>query len=73
MNPFDTQFLTQDRIADLMRASSDLHRGPEGGGFASRIAAVLAVPRRWSASRHAADASAAGSVGPHPLGGAQRP
>ena len=39
MNPFDTQFLTQDRISQLMQASSDLRRGPEGGGFASRIAA----------------------------------
>lgn len=73
MNPFDTQFLTHDRIADLMRTSSDLHRGPGGGGFASRIAAALAVPRRWAAGRHADDSAAAGSVGPHPLGGAQRP
>ena len=44
MNPFDTQFLAQERIDDLMRVSSDLHRGAEGGGFASRIAAALAVP-----------------------------
>ena len=70
MNPFDTQFLTQDRISQLMQASSDLRRGPEGGGFASRIAAALAVPRRWSPGRRS-DAAPAPRSGPH--GVAQRP
>ena len=67
MNPFDTQFLTQDRIVDLMRVSSDLHRGAEGGGFASRIATALAVPRRWAAGRQPEAASAAASVRPRRL------
>ena len=71
MNPFDTQFLTQDRIVDLMRVSSDLRRGAEGGGFASRIATALAVPRRWAAGRQSDAASPAVSVTPRRL--AQRP
>ena len=71
MNPFDTQFLAQDRIVDLMRVSSDLHRGAEGGGFASRIATALAGPRRWAAGRQSDAASPAVSVTPRRL--AQRP
>ena len=62
MNPFDTQFLTQDRIGDLLRASSDLHRGAEGGGIASRIAAALAVPHRRIGGRPADAASPGASV-----------
>ena len=67
MNPFDTQFLAQERIDDLMRVSSDLHRGAEGGGFASRIATALAGPRRWAAGRRPEAAPAATPVRPRRL------
>jgi hypothetical protein len=50
MHPSDHNVLVQERISELMRISSDIHRGPEGASIASRIAGALSgpVPRPWS-------------------------
>ena len=56
MNPFDNQFLAQDRIADLMRVSADIHRGPDRPDRPDRpsLTAALARLRRRLADARAA-------------------
>ena len=44
MSPFDTTFLTHERIDDLVRVSADIHRGPEGATVASRLVGALPAP-----------------------------
>ena len=41
MHPSDSTFLAHERIAQLMRDSADIHRGPEGASIASRIAGAF--------------------------------
>lgn len=67
MHPFDTNLLVQERIADLMRVSADLHRGPEGASIASRIAGALGGPFRRSGGRveDVAGSIAAAGAGVH--------
>jgi hypothetical protein len=69
MNPTNSDFFAHDRIAELMQVSSDIHRGPEGGGSASRLSAALAGPTRWIGARRTAAASAAAAVIPRRLVG----
>jgi ribosomal protein S9 len=66
VNQTISDFLATERIAELMRASSDIRRGPEGGGIASQLSAVLNAPARWLIARRPA-ASAAASVTPKRL------
>jgi hypothetical protein len=70
VNPTNSDFSSHDRIAELMRVSSDIHRGPEGGGIASHVSVALSAPSRWLAARRVA-ASAAATVTPKRL--AERP
>jgi hypothetical protein len=66
MSPFDTSFLTHERIDDLMRTSADIHRGPEGVSVASRTAGALLGPvRRLTARAEHVAGSAAGAAGIH--------
>jgi hypothetical protein len=44
MHPSDSNFLVHERISELMRISSDIHRGPEGASIASRIAGAFSGP-----------------------------
>ena len=53
MNPFDNQFLAQDRIADLMRVSADIHRGPDRPDRPSLTAALARLRRRLADARAA--------------------
>jgi hypothetical protein len=69
VNPTSTDFFAHDCIAELMRVSSDIHPGPEGGGSASRLSAALAGPTRWIRARRTAAASAAATVIPRRLAG----
>ena len=66
MNPFDTTLLSHERIDDLMRASADIHRGPEGVSVASRTAGALFGPfRRLTARVEDVASSAAAAAGNH--------
>ena len=66
MSPFDTTFLTHERIDDLLRTSADIHRGPEGVSVASRSAGALFGPfRRLAARVQNVASSAAAAVGMH--------
>jgi hypothetical protein len=62
MYPFDNTFLTHERIDDLMRASADIHRGPEGVSVASRTAGALFGPLRRLTARVEDDASSAAAT-----------
>jgi hypothetical protein len=44
MYPTSNDVLVQQRIADLMRVSADIHRGPEGVSGASRLTGALSSP-----------------------------
>jgi hypothetical protein len=57
MHPTTTNFLVHERIADLMRVSADIHRGPEGATVASRLVGALAAPLSPIAGRLEAVAS----------------
>ena len=66
MSPFDTTFLTHERIDELMRTSADIHRGPEGVSIASRTAGALFGPfRRLTVRAEDVAGSAAGAAGIH--------
>jgi len=66
MDQFVTQLPAKERIADLMRTSADLHRGPEGVSVASRSAGALFGPfRRLAARVQDVASSAAAAVGMH--------
>jgi hypothetical protein len=56
--PTNSDFFAHERIAELMRVSSDIHRGPDGGSRASHLATALAGPLRWLSARRSAAASA---------------
>jgi hypothetical protein len=58
MDPTTSSFFAHERIADLMRASSDIHRGPEGASVASRITGAFSGPLSSLVNRteHAASA-----------------
>jgi hypothetical protein len=71
VNPTNIDFFAHDRIGELMRVSSDIHRGPEGGGIASHLSAALSAPTRWLTARRAAAGTAAATVTPKRL--AERP
>jgi hypothetical protein len=58
MHPFDTTFLAQERISELIRRSADIHRDREGAGIASRMAGALSG--RLSRSVKRIEAVAAG-------------
>ena len=66
MSPFDTTFLTHERIDDLMRTSADIHRGPEGVSIASRTAGALFGPFRRLTARAEDVAGSAGIHRPSP-------
>jgi len=57
MYPTTTDFLVQARIADLLRVSAAIHRGPEGAGVASRTIGALVAPFSPVVSRLEAVAS----------------
>jgi hypothetical protein len=61
MDPTTSDFFARERIADLMRTSSDIHRGPEGVSVASRITGAFSGPLSAILGRteHAASAVAA--------------
>ena len=66
MKPFDTTFLANERMTDLMRSSADIHRGPEGVSVASRTAGALFGPfRRLGARAEDVASSAAAAAGIH--------
>ena len=65
MSPFDTTFLTHERIDDLMRTSADIHRGPEGVSVASRTAGALFGPLRRLTARVENAESPAAAAGTH--------
>ena len=66
MDPFVTQLFANERIADLMRTSADIHRGPEGVSVASRTAGALFGPfHRLTARVEDVASSAAAAAGIH--------
>jgi len=66
MDPFVTQLLANERIANLMRTSADIHRGLEGVSVASRSAGALFGPFRRLTARVQDVASSAGIHRPAP-------
>lgn len=56
MHSTQITFLANDRIAELMRASSDIHRRPDGTSLASRLAAI-GGPRGWLRNRRRSSGS----------------
>lgn len=57
MHSTQITFLANDRIAELMRASSDIHRRPDGASLASRLVATFGGPRGWLGNRRRSSGS----------------